>query len=173
MPLDALGFFTLCLCHQWNDGPLPAGLEELAMLVGRPLDDVKRLWPLVEPCFEFGADATGAPGWINLRLQREFEVQSEKHMARVRAGEAGGKRSGESRRDRSQSNAAGLVEANGKQNGSNASPLLVAKPNQPEPEPESDAEAEQLAAGKERAHAHARAGGYTRTGGPGWPDREL
>jgi uncharacterized protein YdaU (DUF1376 family) len=84
MPLHALGMYSLLLAHQWKDGPLPLDLDEMAMLIGRPVEDVAAAWHYLEPLFV----ETGS-GWANMRLERERANQIEKHQRRVEAGRKG------------------------------------------------------------------------------------
>jgi uncharacterized protein YdaU (DUF1376 family) len=84
MPAEAVGVYSLLLCHQWKDGPLPLEARELAMLCGRPEEEIARAWPHLERCFVRTAD-----GWVNERLAEERRKQEERHERLSRGGRKG------------------------------------------------------------------------------------
>lgn len=46
------GFYMRCLNHSWLNRGLPADLQEVARIIGRPEAYVTRVWPRVGKCFE-------------------------------------------------------------------------------------------------------------------------
>lgn len=81
MTPEEVGCYILLLAHQWDSGPLPNDLTELAMLCnGASPNTVEAV---LERCFNA---VDGA--FVNERLEEVREEQVEKRMQKVRAGRA-------------------------------------------------------------------------------------
>lgn len=70
MTLEAKGAYIELLGVYWLEDGLPAEPERLARLIGVPLARFRRLWPLLEPCFQVVENRL-----FQKRLEREREKQ--------------------------------------------------------------------------------------------------
>ena len=52
MSLAGQAVYLRALWYQWKHGSLPTELERLARVLGIGLDEMQRLWPEIQPCFE-------------------------------------------------------------------------------------------------------------------------
>jgi len=77
----AVGLYATLLCHQWNDGPLPLEIADLAKIIGWSEADVLESWHLVEPCF-----ARTAAGWVNDDLAATRRKKEREYLARAKGG---------------------------------------------------------------------------------------
>lgn len=84
MSLDAIGLYTLLLCEQWKEGPIPNDIEAIARLCRRDSDAIGDAWNEVRPCF------TETPeGLVNHRLEEERRKQETKRKRYQKAGKKG------------------------------------------------------------------------------------
>jgi uncharacterized protein YdaU (DUF1376 family) len=68
------GIYITLLCMCWQEGSLPASVDDLARLVGMPLRQFKRLWAgSLGQCFT--ADGASDGRWRNKRLDEERDKQ--------------------------------------------------------------------------------------------------
>jgi uncharacterized protein YdaU (DUF1376 family) len=129
MPLEAVGLYILMLAEQWDGGPLPDDPEEVATLIGRPVEDVEKLWSTMSLVFEETEE-----GWVSPRLESVRTEQKAKHRRRVEAGKRGAQvRWGQGVNSNATGNANG--NATGNANG-NANAIAMRPQWQSEPEPE-------------------------------------
>ena len=70
-----IGVYLMLLCHQWQQGSIPADLEILAKLLRLPIEGVKSAWPAISPCFT----VSGEEGrLVQPRLQKERQRSLER-----------------------------------------------------------------------------------------------
>ena len=84
MSPEAVGIYTLMLCHEWDGGPLPADAPAIAAILGVDDMTIHRVWPQVSQCFVRCGD-----GLVNDRLEQVRDEQNRKHAERCRAGKKG------------------------------------------------------------------------------------
>jgi uncharacterized protein YdaU (DUF1376 family) len=83
MSLEQRGAYFDLLCHAWDDGAIPADLQERAHLLGVTARKLTALWPKIDPCWE----PNGNGGLVNPKMERVRHQQK----AKQRAGKQGGK----------------------------------------------------------------------------------
>ncbi len=66
MSFKERGMYLELLIEQWDKGPLPLLVAELAESIGAKETDFKKSWPTLKSCF-----LQTAEGWVNERLERE------------------------------------------------------------------------------------------------------
>lgn len=151
MGAAARDLYLDCLCRQWKDGAIPADLRALAVVLGRPLPAVRRLWPAVAPHFDGLEDGRMANSKLAvLRAKAEAIAAS-----RAEAGKAGGKAKAVARAfaiAHAQAEAEQMLWQSSK-------PSPSEGPPDPDPDPESDPE--ELPACSLRSHAPPSRGATT------------
>lgn len=119
------GAYLLLIMDYWTSGaPLPDDDDQLAAITKLPPRDWKRLRPVIGRYFEIGNGA-----WAHKRIDAEMAKAAAKTEKRAQAGKRGGE----------------AAAANRQQNGSNATPELLANGQQndtPSPSPSSSLRSE-------------------------------
>lgn len=90
MSFKERGMYWDLVCHCWLEGRLPSDDAKLARILGVPIQDFKKHWPALEPCFRSVSNGVEHP-----RLEIERRKQADR---RARMSE-GGRRSGDVRRE--------------------------------------------------------------------------
>lgn len=87
MSFQHRGVYIEILCHLWNaEGSLPSDLDRLAIIIGMSARRLRKLWPMIEKCFEIDGEILRNP-----RLDAE-KIKQEKFKAKQKAnGLKGGK----------------------------------------------------------------------------------
>lgn len=109
------GAYLLLIMHYWANGSLPADDVRLARIVRMSERDWAKIKDTIAEYFE--------PGWKHLRIELELVESDEKYEKRASAGKRGGIASGRSRQKRT--NASKVLEADAKQNPTNAEPTTT------------------------------------------------
>jgi len=73
------GFYVRCLNHAWINGSLPSDLDELARVMGRDPESVKRVWRRVGQCFVSHPSDPGR--LVNPRQEEEREKAMRRRTA--------------------------------------------------------------------------------------------
>ncbi len=88
LSLEAQGLYMRLLAYQWTLCRLPTDHQQLAKLGGCDVSSIARLLPEIEDKFCTSDDGQFM---VNARLDSELRKQSEKRLARQKAGRKGGK----------------------------------------------------------------------------------
>jgi uncharacterized protein YdaU (DUF1376 family) len=87
MDLAAVGAYIILLCHQWNEGSVPANLDLLARICRTTADEFEPIWPQVAVKFSPAAHA------CDRLLNRKLEIVRDEKMRfsekQSRSGEKG------------------------------------------------------------------------------------
>lgn len=115
--------YLLLLAYQWTSGPLPKDEKKICKMCGYDQKTFASLWETVGTKF-----VTTDDGLVNVRLEVHRDRSNEISTKRSQIGSAGGKASGEARR---QAKLKQLVEKDSSKIEAIGSDLLVAKSNHP------------------------------------------
>jgi len=88
MNLETRGAYITLLCRAWTmevPGVLPADEEAIRWLVGATPEEWQRIGPKLKACFD-----TSGGRWIQKRMRREYEAQTQRIERRALAGRLGG-----------------------------------------------------------------------------------
>lgn len=74
---EEVGSYIRLLCHEWDKGSLPSGLEPLSRIAGVSLVRMRRVWASLQDYFIVDPDDPSHTKLINVRLERERLKQAE------------------------------------------------------------------------------------------------
>jgi uncharacterized protein YdaU (DUF1376 family) len=89
MDLDEVGAYIRLIAVCWNEGSLPKDVRRLAKLCGATHEQMERIWPALEPCFE--ECSQDAARLVHPRLERERLKQETYREKMSEAGRKGAK----------------------------------------------------------------------------------
>jgi len=89
----ARGVYITLLCHHWELGELPGDERKLARMAGMTLANFRRVWPMIEPCFQ-RAVRVRSQKTTHAWLQGRMACESEKANAQAAKNAANGARGG-------------------------------------------------------------------------------
>lgn len=84
--LAARGLFLEMLMYQWQEGEVPADAEVISRIAAAPLNEVKKLLPLVEKKFERREDVL-----VNAKMEEIRNGKQKRRKASARNGRLGGR----------------------------------------------------------------------------------
>lgn len=91
MELDEVGAYIRLMCVCWKEGSIPKDLGTLARLVrANGAEEMKRIWPALEPCFEEHPDDPDA--WVHPRIEKERAKQQARRKKQSAGGRKGAKK---------------------------------------------------------------------------------
>ena len=83
-----VGAYIILLCHQWNEGSIPADRHELSRLLRVLPEEFDKLWDRLEPCFV--KHLTDKKRLLNIRLDAERCNAANISKFRQESGRRGG-----------------------------------------------------------------------------------
>jgi uncharacterized protein YdaU (DUF1376 family) len=75
MDLEHEGAYLRLMCNQWMEGSIPSDMGALAKICRISTVKMRRLWPLLEPCFHVSEENEGR--LVNLRLLEQKQELEE------------------------------------------------------------------------------------------------